>query len=275
MKNGTAGTGGGNGGAKALLLSDLVDKLVRLGMSRDEALVYVRLQDLGPSRAGAVADALGITRQNAYRTFERMAAHGFATPSMARPRLYSAAQPATVIQLLHGRLEALENEFDDALTQTVPSLEALRGLRVEHPPHVHFTLLRGLDAIVQQAQQMCRDAESQVAGLFADPLDRPLVTSVAKLDVASGLHARVLVAKKAAPLTSLVSAPAQLRVVDRDPLATSIVVDERECLVLVSPERGKKRGEPAIAYRTNAPGVVTLQQAAFEGIWTVGQPVTH
>ena len=266
MTPGRPGNGNGDGGVKADTTSALADKLVRLGMPEDEATLYVRLQNSGPRKAAEISSLLGVTRQKVYRTLDAMALHGYATGGTGRPRVFSAVKPATLLQLLHSRLEALESEFDDALTTTLPSLDALRGLRAESPDDVHFTVLRGVEAVAEQARHMCQSTEAEVRLILGAPPDKPLVKSLAGTKAVEEMDARLLVARSVVQPPPIVP-PQKLRVADRETLATAVIVDEVECLVVVSPQDGKRGAEPALAYRTNAPGVVALQHTAFEAFW--------
>jgi sugar-specific transcriptional regulator TrmB len=74
--------------------------LVNLGLKETEAEVYIYLATKGKRKARDIAEALGLCKQQIYRSLERLCNHKIVGSSLSRPAEFSAVSFEKVIDFL-------------------------------------------------------------------------------------------------------------------------------------------------------------------------------
>lgn len=98
--------------------------LQNLGVSEDEARVYVALLRLGGTRASSIAKDVGMKRTTIYPILQSLARAGLVNVYFrTSQRFYYAQRPVTVAAQFHKKIEAFEN--------IIPSLLALEKKQVQ------------------------------------------------------------------------------------------------------------------------------------------------
>ena len=113
--------------------------LAELGLTKNEAKVYLTLLRLGPSTAGNVAETSKLHRTNVYDTFERLIYRGLVGHSQKNnKRLFEASDPNKLMFLLEERKRSLQDIMpmlllDKQLAKktTVEVYEGLNAFRTE------------------------------------------------------------------------------------------------------------------------------------------------
>jgi len=111
--------------------------LEELGLSKNEAKVYIALLQQGASSGGAIADATGIHRPNVYEALERLAMKGLARfVILEGVKKYDAAPPTALHDLVARK--------EDIVQSILPDLTSLHHLATNKNP---VTLYEGVSSI--------------------------------------------------------------------------------------------------------------------------------
>ncbi len=101
----------------------LIEDLTELGLSGNEAKVYLTLLELGPSTTGPLIKKSGLYRVIVYDTLEKLLQLGLTNYSLQRNRkIFEAEKPQQILELIKNK---------EILAKTV--VEKLDKLRVEKP----------------------------------------------------------------------------------------------------------------------------------------------
>lgn len=261
-------------------VDDVVQMLIQLGLSHDEAAVYATLSFLGPSRAGMVASASNLSRAQAYRALELLTGRGIVRTDLSRPRQYTAGPIESLLLHLRGELDSRVQEF----RLLEPDLRKAMAL----PPRDTRTstsrtdLLRGRKVATTRAEEIYRAARKQVDVIFTHPGGLPLVEAMGHWQLIqdrarSGVRVRLLVAPhpehpkfyRDAALPNLQIRERQ----DRDVLAAMVADWQVSLVALVADPASYPRSDRTVALTSDAPNLVQLLTASFEALWTTARPV--
>ena len=110
---------------------DIRNVLEQFNLTRKESSVYLAALELGTTSAAAIAKKAGIQRTHFYDISESLIAAGFLQRvSKNSKRLYSAADPETIIEIEEKKIEKLK--------QTLPEFKALYNTSGEKPRVTYF-----------------------------------------------------------------------------------------------------------------------------------------
>jgi sugar-specific transcriptional regulator TrmB len=140
----------------------VIDRLIELGFSSQEARVYVALLQQPSATGYELAKAAGLQRANVYQVLAALAERNVvARTSHDSPARYIAHPPADVL----GRIKRRTAERADALIADLAALAAPRE------PAAFFTL-RDREAVIDRAAALVGEARQRVAAcVWADDLD--------------------------------------------------------------------------------------------------------
>lgn len=89
-------------------------QLEKAGLTKHEAEVYLTLLYLGPATAGKITAKSGIHRRSVYDCIERLIEKGLVGYSrIGRKRLFEAAHPKRLLQVLSEKEEQVKNSYRD------------------------------------------------------------------------------------------------------------------------------------------------------------------
>ncbi|MBI2655570.1 hypothetical protein HYX06_04070 [Candidatus Woesearchaeota archaeon] len=92
----------------------LVDDLIELGISENEARVYIALLETGPSTTGPVIKKSGLYRVIVYDTLEKLLKLGLVNYSLKRNRkLFEAEEPKQILELIKNKEIIARKLVDD------------------------------------------------------------------------------------------------------------------------------------------------------------------
>lgn len=246
----------------------MAQELADVGVPQDHARMYVQLVRRGPSTATELAEILGISRPQAYRLLEALTHDAFVTPSLGRPRTFSAAEPASVLQALRERTQRSLEHIDRVQGLLASRLAALRKQADEGDLGPQFAVLRGIDALAKTAQDVCRVADERIDVLVGQDAGAQIVDAVLHQGILSnkardGVQVRVL----APPQARIAMAQVERRELTDRPLVTLVLADESDALMaLTAPARGRGQ-EATLGVRSNALPFVASQRMLFDSLW--------
>ena len=124
-------------------------QLVQLGISENEARVYLAALELGPSTAQQIARKTGLSRVTSYAMIDALTGRGLmSSMEKEKKRYFAAESPERLKSLLKDQktaLEARERELDSFL----PELKALAAGAKEKPTVRFYEGLEGLETMRQ------------------------------------------------------------------------------------------------------------------------------
>ena len=112
--------------------------LEKLGLSRNEAAVYMALMSLGSATAGQVTKESGLHRRNVYDALEKLVRRGLVGfVNKGKIRHFEATDPHRILDLLREKRQELENE-EKRLTSLMKDLVKARESRESQDVSIFF-----------------------------------------------------------------------------------------------------------------------------------------
>lgn len=138
----------------------MIDRLVEVGFSSQEARVYVAALQRPSATGYELAKLAGLQRANVYQVLSALVDRGVVEQVTDSPARFVAQPPAAVL----GRIKRETAERCEALVAELATL-------AHRPEPAAFWTLRGRDAVIERASALAADAEERVAVcLWADDL---------------------------------------------------------------------------------------------------------
>ncbi|MEK6960272.1 MAG: helix-turn-helix domain-containing protein [Nanoarchaeota archaeon] len=108
----------------------LKDELIEIGLTRNEAAVFLALTETGPSTTGPVIKKSGLYRVILYDTLDKLAQKGLVSHSFKNKRkIFAAEPPQRIVEMLKGK-EALARAVAEKLQAMASPALAETGARV-------------------------------------------------------------------------------------------------------------------------------------------------
>ncbi len=127
--------------------------LVRSGLTKNEAKVYLALLKLGKATAAEITKKSGVHRVNVYDVLDRLMEKGLiSTIHRSKKRIYEAANPNQLSKLL--------KEKEAALNQILPTLEKEFEIKKEKKNAYHFF---GPEGVMQSYYMMLEQNQTLYA----------------------------------------------------------------------------------------------------------------
>lgn len=258
-------------------VQSLVERLAALGLTREEAALYVHLTMHGASKAGDLAAVLGYPRPKAYRLLSDLMHRGFVAATLSRPTVFEASPPDRLFAGLLTSVQARAEVLAAAQVELEPQLSALRGARDAEPGRVTYKILQGRAETAGVGEGMLRDARDTILLFDATTASsfQP-VREWAFERAARGVRLRVLAAGpfprvKLESWTSL----STVRLRQTPPAgARFVVVDGQALLWLAHDASADAEGPRDAALWTDSPDLLGTLVALFDAAWERGAPPT-
>ncbi len=140
-------------------MSDLVERLVKVGFTEYEAKVYVALQGRGPATGYQIAKESGVPRSTIYEVLGKLTARGAVVTQSFGDMVRYAPVPSDLL------LDRMRHEFEETLDDLADGFK-----RVAATPGVPGQTwnLTGRENILAHARQMIERAQSEVAVAVGD-----------------------------------------------------------------------------------------------------------
>lgn len=266
----------------ALRLQDAVETFESaLNLGHAEAALYVHLCVAGPAKAGDLASALRLHRNEVYRSAGRLLSRGLIEMTMERPARYAAVSPGQVFDVeIEGRLAAVR-ELRAARDEVTPLL--LQAAQpVEPASRSTYKVIQGRHDVYAARGRLLSEATRDVEWASTFPPAVPLAEITGTLDllarrVDEGLAFRGLFRAtqagwaRLAPLARMDRA--QVRRLDVDGTIQMILADRRELLMWVVNDPSESlHARQEVAIHTTAPGFVQAEGVFFDQAWARAPP---
>ncbi|GAB3434602.1 TrmB family transcriptional regulator [Flindersiella endophytica] len=138
----------------------MIDRLVEVGFSSQEARVYVAALQRPSATGYELAKLAGLQRANVYQVLAALVDRGVVEQVTDSPARFVAQPPAAVL----GRIRRETTERCEALVAELATI-------AQRPEPAAFWTLRGRDAVIERASALAADARDRVAVcLWADDL---------------------------------------------------------------------------------------------------------
>jgi sugar-specific transcriptional regulator TrmB len=131
----------------------LTQQLSELGLSEEEAIVYLAVLELGGAFASTIARKAGISRVNCYYILDNLRKTGLITCNLKRNIKFFVAEPPQVL------VNQMEERYERA-KKVLPHLLAVTNIHAFKPVIRSYEGLEGIKAIFDQTLQ----AKSEVLG---------------------------------------------------------------------------------------------------------------
>lgn len=143
---------------------DVKQLLAEMGLTENEAMVYLALLELGPSLAGRITRKTGIHRRNVYDITDRLAKKGIIGYIIKNNRRhFEAINPEKFIDIIKER----ESELNEAL----PHLKMLYEKTKEKKETNFYTGREGLKSVFQDQLEDNKEKEILILGASRTAFD--------------------------------------------------------------------------------------------------------
>ena len=166
------------------------DILLQLGLTKNEAKIYVTLLRLGPAPAGKITEESGIHRRNVYDSLERLMAKGLAGHSTrGKIRYFEAANPYKLLELISAEKDSLRSK-EKKVHSVLTELLALRK-PIQKENVIIYKGVEGVKTILDDV--LSTGKENLVLGAHRPPAQiRPYLERFHKKRVRIGLADKLL-----------------------------------------------------------------------------------
>jgi sugar-specific transcriptional regulator TrmB len=125
--------------------------LEKIGLTRNESIVYLTLLKLGTSKTGSILKNSGLNSGKIYEILESLKVKGLVSESVINNvKFFSAAPPSQILNWLDIKKEDVAKD-EDIIKKELPQLEILRKEGVKEVKSVTYTGFRGFKTAVEEA----------------------------------------------------------------------------------------------------------------------------
>lgn len=263
------------------------DRLVRLGLSKNEAKALDALIALGPVGASDVHKYAEIPRNKAYEALQSLAGQGMVEVQNGRPTLYKAIGARTIIGHL---VDGFSNEAREALSDLERKEEAaLEDGGSGEADGTSAWVVRGEQGIKRRLAELLYEAKSDIFVIGGYPPKYPLAVKTA-LKAATARGVKTKVVSMVSPMEDVEASSDDRTVIEFRTVKTSptlkmkllpydekivgtfagmsgtggmVVIDERTAFDIVDSGADPKKATGIII---RAPGIPAIQKATAERI---------
>lgn len=126
------------------------ENLENLGLSENEAKVYVAVLELGPSLASQIANRSKVKRPTTYLTLEHLKSLGLVSEvSDSKEKKFKAEDPDRLVKLTR-RMRRKVVEAEIALEKILPGLKAIRKKTIQIPKVTYYQGIEGVKTIIEE-----------------------------------------------------------------------------------------------------------------------------
>ncbi|HEY2958237.1 MAG TPA: helix-turn-helix domain-containing protein [Actinomycetota bacterium] len=253
----------------------LVADLVLLGLTRNEARLYLAAEGRPPLRAAELAELAGVTRTKAYAALDQLARRGMVSRQPGRVALFEAADPRLVARQLRQRgVEDQANLVADTGALVADLFARYYAAPASGDPFDFVELIRHGAAAWARREAIAAGAGAEVL-LASMPGPAGTLPPVDPTGQREGVSRRSLYA-----LTALDDPGFRARVAEREARGEQVrfarrvavglcVVDRRSSVLGLD---GDKAGGPGTWLVLEHPGLSATIADAFDAAWAQARP---
>ncbi len=125
--------------------------LEKIGLTKNESIVYQTLLHLGTSKTGEILKKSGLNSGKIYEILESLKVKGLLSESLINNiKYFTAAPPSQILEYIKDKKEELEQE-ESIVKSSIPELEKLRNLTSKETKSITYTGLRGIKTAADEA----------------------------------------------------------------------------------------------------------------------------
>src|SRR3989344_8501872 len=125
--------------------------LERIGLTKNESLVYLSLLNLGTAKTGEILNKSGINSGKIYEILESLKLKGLVSESIiSNVRHFSAAPAQEILNWLDKRKDKIEQD-KQTVTKELSAIEKLRHKKIRETKAITYTGFNGLKTAVYEA----------------------------------------------------------------------------------------------------------------------------
>jgi len=137
--------------------------LEKIGLTKNESLVYKTLLQLGTSKTGEILKKSQLNSGKIYEILESLKVKGLLSESLINNvKYFTAAPPSQILEYIKDKKEELEQEAS-IVKSAIPELERLQNITTKETKSVTYTGLRGIKTAVDEALSSMKPKEDILA----------------------------------------------------------------------------------------------------------------
>lgn len=253
----------------------LIEHLKDLGLTPNEAKIYITLLGRAEFKAAEVAEQAGVPRAKVYEALSSLKSKGLCIELPGNIALYCAIAPDEALPSLQRRLE------EEQAAQVLRQREKVAQLVVElNPLHAagrnengalrYIDVLTERGRVTQAANELLASAERQILIFEKEPFAQDPLTlgSYEKEAVERGVEVRCIVeSNQTQRAIDLCQAGIDVRIAAELPMKLIVSDDNAAICALRDPITGK---QSITSIRIAHPDFVRAMRLLFETIWPTG-----
>lgn len=125
--------------------------LEKIGLTRNESIIYLTLLKLGTSKTGEILKNSGLNSGKIYEILESLKVKGLVSESIINNiKSFSASPPSQILKWLDIKKEEVINE-EEIVKKELPQLESLRKEGVKEVKSITYAGFKGFKTAVEEA----------------------------------------------------------------------------------------------------------------------------
>ena len=146
---------------KLQVLGDYMDAeiLEKIGLTKNESLVYLTLLKIGTSKTGEIIKQSNINSGRIYETFDSLKVKGLISESVINNvKHFTASPPEKILDYIKQKNEELKKE-ESLIKSALPDLDSLRSLKLEKSKALVYTGFEGIKTAAYEALNATKKGE--------------------------------------------------------------------------------------------------------------------
>ena len=253
-----------------------VSTLKDLGLTHNQARIYLAVIELGPSKADEISKVSEVTRQDIYRVMPSLQALGFMETTLSRPMIFKALPLQEALAILISRREKVTAELKE---QTSIILKNHKNkTRKEIDQDYGTTYIPGKRAILDRTRKAVRNAKKSLHSvsswknvkehmseiiknpefkkMFNDNIEIHFVTEKSENSKIKSKSKKGIFSQKPSNI--------KIRFVTESPQAHVFIIDQKEVFIRLYQ---KERFGESPSIWSNNPCILAIAQSYFEKMW--------
>lgn len=261
-------------------LSEIAQALEVLGLTEEEALLFVYLLQAGPSKVGQLEPYFDVSRSKLYRLLDDLSRKGFVSKTPTRPTVYHPILPDEAFELGKERLDRRQEHLASVEDRLLDHLQKIHRVEGGAEP-TEWNKVDGAERIYEVVERVVAGAEdsiwtgrtrsSSMSSLL--PFVEEAWSAARRRIQEADVEGHFLVGADEATRSSLPGwilegRGCRTRVLEADRQLHFTLVDGSELVfwVELAGSRSASGGED-VAVHTDARGVVDAYALLFEQLW--------
>ncbi|MCK4669097.1 TrmB family transcriptional regulator [Candidatus Bathyarchaeota archaeon] len=252
---------------------EVIEETLRgLGLSKNEVRVFMHLGRTGEHKASEISEALSLHRTETYRILRDLEKRGLVSSVFEKPLKFIATPFEKALEALIETRKMRVNILEKKKDSLVNLWLSLPQLEIEPERKEVFQILEGEEQICLKADEILNNVESEVSTFMSERDIANFYHSgiMDKLKKMSKKNVKVQLLTNYSPKScffiekiNLKNAKYSLSEID-DELPTYILADDKQLLLLVRTNNGKKK---VAALWTNYDAFIKALKALFVELW--------